>query len=152
MTVETETQAEFATVILTIDHSTAPRKNGHLIQKFVTSTEDLVTSMFSLLEYYEETHLIQPATIRQFNLADQSEFPAFVYRTRENIQVVMNADTFVMLAGTKDGSILSATQMILDEVGRAITDADQEAGGVVPIILFSFHTGETLKPEADREG
>lgn len=139
---DTAPAAAFHTVLLTIDHSTSPRPNGHLIQKFVGSTEDLVTSMYSLLEYYEELHLLQPATLRQFQEAYVSKYPAFIYRTRENVQVVMSAETFSMLVSYKEGNIFEATQLILNTVGEVITNNDGAAGGVVPIVLFSFHSGE----------
>lgn len=149
MTDTTDTPAEFRSVLLTVDHSTAPRPNGALIQKFVGSTEDLVTSMFSLLEYYGETHLICPATIRQFNEAHVAEFPAFVYRSKENIQIVLEANTFTLLVGRHEGNVLAATQHILDTAGQVITDSDEAAGGVMPILLFSWNFGEAAPEQGE---
>lgn len=148
MTDTNDKAAEFASVILTIDHTTQPTANGHLLQKFVASTEDLVTSMVSLIDYYKEPHLMQAATIRQFQEAHVSEFPAFVYRTPENIQVVMDAQTFTMLVGRNEGNVLKATQHILNTAGQIITENDEAAGGVMPLLLFSWEFGEVEQAEA----
>ena len=151
MTDTNDRKAEFQSVILTVDHSTAPRENGHLIQKFVCSTEDLVTSMVSLIDYYKEQHLMQAATIRQFQEAHVANFPAFIYRTPENIQIVMDAETFVALNIRNEGNVLATTQHILDTVGQVITENDEAAGGVMPLLLFSWEFGEAEAPSAPEQ-
>lgn len=133
---QVDTRPEFLSVILTLDHSTAPREDGSLLQKFVGSTQDLTEAMLALFNYYEESHLLfAKSTVEMFQMAAQAEMPCFVYRTRENVQIVMSAETFQGLCASQGGSILAASAMIADVAGKSIVDAMRE-GGDAPVLYF----------------
>lgn len=137
---------EYETVILTIDH-TSTRKDDHVVQKYVASTQSLTSAMLSLFGYYDEDHLLHSeATIALFQRAAQNPACAFVYRTRDNIQVVMTAATFETLVAISGGSILAGTSRMLDMAGEMIVANEQAARGPIPLSLLEFEVGPMPAP------
>jgi len=148
---ESPVEMEFDTVILTLDHTTVPREDGSLLQKFVCSTQDLTTSMLALFKYYGEEHLLHAkSTLEMFQQAALSRMPAFVYRTRENVQIVMTADTMMAVIGSQGGSVLKGSAMVADMAGRALIDilANQTEAPVLLLLTFeTFPTELVLEEE-----
>ena len=149
-----QAEQEFATVVLTLDHTTAPREDGSLLQKFVCSTQDLTSSMLGLFSYYEEEHLLHAkSTIELFQQAAFSAMPAFVYRTRENVQIVLAASTMTAVIASQDGSVLKASAMIADIAGRVLTDALETQTEAPVLLLLAFDAApveEAPTPRAKR--
>jgi hypothetical protein len=137
---------EFGSVILTVDHtSTIP--GPHSVQKMVFSTETLVEATLAVLKYYGEEALLASAdTIAQFQGLAQTELPALVYRTPENVQIVLDYATFSALVERSE-TMLDASTFILNTVGELIVTAEQAAGGVVPILVLSWAEGEVAPIE-----
>jgi len=128
---------EFGSVILTIDH-TSTREDGHVVQKFVASTEGVLETMLALFNYYGEAHLLNSAaTLRLFAAFDREPFSAFIYRTKENVQIVIPTETLVLLTASHS-TLLAATDALLDIAGAAIVGTDKQAGGVVPLLVVSL--------------
>lgn len=138
--------AEFGSIILTVDHtSTIP--GPHSVQKAVFSTETLEEAALAILKYYGETDLLASAsTIAQFQELGKAELPALVYRTPENVQIVMALATFNALVARSE-SLLDATTFILDTVGEFIVTSEQAAGGVVPLMVLSWAEAEVAIPD-----
>lgn len=138
--------SEFGSVILTVDHtSTIP--GAHSVQKMVFSTETLVEATLAILKYYGEEGLLASAdTIAQFQQLFQTKLPALVYRTPENVQIVLDFATFKALVERSE-SFLDASTFILNTVGELIVTAEQAAGGVVPILVLSWAEEEVAPIE-----
>lgn len=147
---------EFKSVILTVDAVSNPDNAGPYVQKFVASDQSLTEAVLSLLDYYDEQHLLSsPATIGQFQLAATAQYPGFVLRTDRNVEIILDASTFNRLC-IEYGSVLTASKAILDLAGAAITDAEKQAGAAVPLLLLSFaeevvHGHERLSSEREDE-
>lgn len=139
---------EFGSVILTVDH-TSTNAGPHSIQKAVFSTETLEEAMLALLKYYQNTDLLASAsTIAQFQQVAQTALPCMVYRSPENVQIVMALDTFNALIA-RSSSLLDATTFILDTVGEVIAGTEQVAGGCIPLQVLSWdvHPGDPAPAE-----
>jgi hypothetical protein len=142
----TEAPREFQSVILTLDHTTS-RNDEHVVQKFVASTQTLTGAMLALFGYYAEDHLLHSqATIEQFQQAALEQFPCFVYRTPENVQIVMDQATFNLVC-FQNGSVLQASQAIADMAGQVLSDTEKKAGAAIPVTLFAFELGTVEVPE-----
>ena len=139
---------EFRSVILTIDHL-SKRNDGHLAQKMVTSTEDLVETMLSLFDYYKEVELTQSkANIELFQKASQLSLPAFIYRTSVNTQVVLEWNTFAFLTQVS-GSMKGAVELALNNAAQAMINSDEARGDVVPLLLMAFDMEAVKDPGAE---
>jgi hypothetical protein len=128
---------EFNSIILTVDHtSTIPGR--HVVQKTVFSTETLEEAALALLKYYNQADLLASVdTISQFQAIAASQFPCLVYRTPENVQIVMALDTFNALVA-RSSSLLDATSFVLDTVGQVIVETEEAAGDVIPLQVLSW--------------
>lgn len=129
--------AEFKSIILTVDHtSTIP--GPHVIQKTVLSTESLEQTALSLLKYYDEGGLLaSEVTIRQFQELSHSQYPCLVYRTPENVQIIMAYATFQALVALSE-SLLDATTFVLDTVGQIIVETEDAAGEAIPLQVLAW--------------
>ena len=129
---------EFRSVILTVDHVSGPRIDGHQAQKAVFSTENLTEAMLALFNYYGEEHLLaSAATIEIFQKAAQLPCPAIVYRTPHNTQIVLEWNCFAFLSQV-GGSTKAAVTLALDNAGLAQVQSDEASGDVVPLLLMAF--------------
>lgn len=141
---ETTDQAaprEYKSIILTVDH-TSTRKDDHVVQKMVKSTETLNETMLSLFGYYQEKHLLHSAsTLEMFQEAGKSVMPCFIYRTPENVQIVMAEVTYAALISRK-GTLLEAEDFIVNAAGEMLKMAQDQRGDAVPLMLFSFTTSQ----------
>lgn len=139
--------AEFGSIILTVDHtSTIP--GPHSIQKAVFSTETLEEAALAVLKYYDEEKLLASAsTIAQFQEIAKTDLPALIYRTPENVQIIMALDTFNALVARSE-SLLDATSFILDTAGQLIVATEEQAGGPVPLLVLSWGEVEAEAPAA----
>lgn len=139
---------EFRSVILTVDHVSGPRDDGHQAVKAVFSTEDLTETMLSLFRYYGEEHLTNSkATIELFQRAAIAPCVAFVYRTPQNTQIVLEWNCFAFLSDV-GGSTLGATNLALDNAGLSQIESDERAGDVVPLLLMEFGSELVSDPGA----
>ena len=138
--------AEFGSIILTVDHtSTIP--GPHSVQKAVFSTETLEEAALAVLQYYGEEKLLASAsTISQFQEIAKTDLPALIYRTPENVQIVMALDTFNALVARSE-SLLDATSFILDTAGQLIVATEEQAGAPVPLLVLSW--AEVEEEEAE---
>lgn len=140
---------EFGSVILTVDHtSTLP--GPHTVQKMVFSTETLEEAAIALLKYYsEEALLANVQTIAQFQELGRTKLPALIYRTPENVQIVMALDTFNELH-LRSETLLDTTTFILNTVGELIVTAEQAAGGPVPLLVLGWEEHQLAEAEAQQ--
>lgn len=130
---------EFKSVLLTVDH-TSTRKDGHYVQKMVKSTQELTDSMLSLFGYYNEKHLLHSGnTIALFQQAAKSVMPCFVYRTPENVQIVMAEVTYAALINAKQ-TLLEAEDFIVNAAGEMLKMVQDQRGEAVPLLLLDFTT------------
>lgn len=139
--------SEFGSIILTVDHtSTIP--GPHSVQKAVFSTETLEEAALAVLQYYNEEKLLASAsTIAQFQEIAKTALPALVYRTPENVQIIMALDTFNALVARSE-SLLDATSFILDTAGQLIVATEEQAGAPVPLLVLSWGEVEAEAPAA----
>lgn len=136
----TAAPSEFKSVVLTIDAHSGQAGDKY-VQKFVGSSEDLTEAVIAILQYYDMAHLLtSAATINQFQRAATEQAPAFVIRTKSNVEIILGQEAFSLLC-FQAGSAMAASMMIADMAGRAIVDTEEAAGGPVPIVLMSFELG-----------
>lgn len=133
-----EQNPEFQSAVVTIDH-TSTRPDEHVVQKVVYSTQSLTGSVLALIDYYDEKHLLaSEGTISQFQEAARAENPAFVYRTPENVQIVIDFVALQNLVAREGGSLLVALDGLVNNAGRVISDLERAVGAAVPLILFDY--------------
>jgi hypothetical protein len=152
LTPETPTRAEdFSSIVLTIDHLAAtPHVGGHQVHKFVCSTQSLIESMIALFDYYDLAHLLRdPGTHRMFGMSETGEgLPVFILHTADNTQVVTDADTWaVLVQGVGEGSMLKATEHLIDMVGKSLSDQIKTRGNASTLSLAML-TAETIDNSA----
>lgn len=132
-----ENHDEFGSVILTVDHTSAI-PGPHVVQKMVFSTETLEEAALANLKYYSEEGLLASAsTIAQFQALAKTDLPCLVYRTPENVQIIMALDTFNALVARSE-SLLDATTFVLNTVGELIVASEKAAGAPVPLLVLSW--------------
>jgi len=138
------TPREYRSVLITIDHLST-RKDDHVVQKMVKSTQDVTESLLALLAYFNDQKLLHsPATISLFQEAAKSDLPCFVYRTpRNTVEIIMAEHTYAALIVRK-GTLLEAEDFIVNTAGQFLKEVQDQKGEAVPLLLFSFTT--------DREG
>lgn len=133
---------DFSSIVLTIDHLAATdHEGGHQVHKFVCSTQSLIESMIALFAYYGMSAILQePSTIALFQQAGQPiGLPVFILHTEENTQVVADADTWaVLLQGIGQGSMLQATEALIDMVGSNLKQQIETQGKASTLSLLSF--------------
>lgn len=135
-----EAPEDFSSIVLTLDHLSAI-EDEHTRHKFVCSTQSLNESMIALFAYYGLSGLLQqPSTIELFQQAGQPVgLPVFVLHTEENTQVVCDADTYaVLLNSVGQGSMLKATEALVDMVGSNLRLQKQVQGAPSTLSLLMF--------------
>lgn len=142
---------EYLSVIFTVDHTTDIPV--HSVQKMVFSTQTLEEAAVAVMAYYDESHLLTSTdTIRQFQEIGKATLPGLIYRTPENVQIIMSLDTFAALCDRSE-TLLEATAFVLDTAGELINMAEQASGSVVPLIALSWSEEEAAPaPCATTEG
>lgn len=126
----------YRSVILTLDHTTQIEEA--IVQKAVYSTQTLEESMVALLRYYgEESFLQSIETIRQFQQIAISQFPAVVYRTKENTQIVLSQGTLDALMA-RSAHLADCHQFILETAGDVVSKLDAAQKDVTPLIVFDW--------------
>lgn len=145
---------EYGSVILTVDHTTAIVP--HAVQKLVFSTESLNEAAIAVIKYYgEEAILASADTIEQFQALAQSKYPCLVYRTPENVEIILSLDTYNALIARSE-TLLDANTFILDTVGEIIVTSEQAAGAPIPLFALAWDEGEVApapaKPQRSRKG
>lgn len=134
---------EYKSVVLTIDH-TSSRKDGEVVQKMVKSTQTVTASLLAILGYYQEKHLLHSeTTIELLQEAGKALLPAFIYRSPENVQIIMAEQTYAVLINAR-GTLLEAEDFIINAAGEMLAAAQQKTGDAVPLMLFTF----SADPEA----
>lgn len=140
----------YRSLVLTVDHTTSIEP--HVVQKVVHSTETLEETLVSLIKYYsEEVLLTSIETIGQLQKIALSKFPAVVYRTQENIQIIMAQATFDELLARSEG-LLDCHLFILNTAGEIVNANEELQGNVSPLTVldWSIATGPIGgEPEAE---
>lgn len=142
----------YKSLILTVDHTTAIE--GALVQKVVYSDQTLEEAILALLDYYGEAdYLKNPETIKLFQQVALSDLPAVVYRTKENIQIVMAMGTHDELLARSE-SLADCHLFILNTVGEVVANLDKAQGDVSPltVLSWSFEQGGSAPEFPEDEG
>jgi hypothetical protein len=143
-------QPEFNSLVATIDHL-SQINDGETRQKFVASTQSVTASLLALFAYYGESKFaVNERTIDLFTKAAQAENVVWVYRTPENIQIVTDMDTWNFACTDENvgnGSMLVATDALMQLTANAEAQVVEQCGGVVPLFFFSL-TREAIEEPA----
>lgn len=145
-------QPEFNSLVATIDHL-SQINDGETRQKFVASTQSVTASLLALFAYYGESAMMaNERTIDLFTQAAQDENVVFVYRTPANIQIVTDMETWNFACtdpALGNGSMLVATDALMQMTANAEGQIVQQFGGVVPLFYFSLSREEVVEEVAD---
>lgn len=137
-----QTFEDFASIVLTIDHLAHTRhEGGHKVHKFVCSTQSLIKSVVALLDYYDMAHLLREestlALIAEATMAErEGHAPIFVLHTPMNTEVITSAITWGALITRDGGSMLRATEGLIDMVGKSIADQIAAFGAASTVNLL----------------
>jgi hypothetical protein len=144
---------EFSSIVLTIDHlAQTNHPAGHSIHKFVLSTQTLNESMIGLFNYYGVAQLLAEAsTLELFQRSAQPVgLPIFILHTAENTEVVTDIDTYAVLASRYDGSVLRATEALVDMTGKWLSQQIEAQGGasLLSLMMLSGEDPDVASPQA----
>lgn len=151
---------EFGSVIITIDHLSAPKaEDPHSHIKMVFSTQDELEALYANFSYYALLELKEfqanggnladykpfasdPAIVKWAGGLFGADYPAYVYNTPVNTQIILAFDTFdrVIQDENLGGSVFLATESLVQIVQRQAAEklGDAPAGSRVAPYGFNL--------------
>lgn len=133
--------ADYQSMVITLDHISAI-DDGHSRQKFVASSQDAVDSLLALFRYYKEQDImLSSKTVAMIVAAQATPNVVWVYRTRENVQLVLSTEAWLAACADPDlgdGSAMQAVDKLSATIASAEANLIQSSGGVVPLFFVSF--------------
>ena len=136
---------DYASIQMVMDHMQVKDGGANHVQKFVLSTQTPDEVLASLVEYYGEPHVLaSPGGIAVVRESGTFANFAFVYINRENIQVVMDMETWAALNMRDEfgGSQLALVDMLQRTIAQSMADSIATYGSPAVLSLIGFDTAE----------
>lgn len=139
--VEAARNSDFNSILLVFDHLMF-RKDGHVVQKMVMSTQNEVESLLSIIHYYGETRILANASmVKVMQEGGQSANPCYIFTSKENVSAVMSVQTWALFVNHPDwgnGSELQATDLLCRSIAQFHAKIkNQNNGYTTPLLVIS---------------
>lgn len=135
-----EGQPEFQSVLVTLDPKLADRSDGHVVQKFVGSTQTPEGSLDALFRYYGEERVRDMESTKQILAYGFDKMSVYAYITRTGIiECCMSVELFAYISeNIANNSILLTVAVINDILAEQIELVKSKQTEIPPLLLLDL--------------
>ncbi len=146
---------EFASVLVTLDPNFNNRRDHHVVQKMVYSTQLPEETVPSLFSYYGEPDLARRADIVEMLGRGFGQMSIYVYTTKRGVMEIClgtNSLALIIQRMGKGSSLLGLQALTEKVVGPMLEQVKRAKGGQIPPLFMVQLSLEQIASAAEGSG